>query len=200
MAQKLVERTFVMVKPDGVQRGIVGDCLRRFENAGLKIVAMKLVHPTPAFIEKHYPSDDGWLRMVGEKSASTFRDLGIPLKQKFGTEDTLEIGKQIKKWLVKYISSGPVVAMAIEGYRAIENVRRITGPTKPFEAAPGTIRGDYSLDDPGLGNALSRPLLNIIHASGNKGEADNELALWFRKDDFMTYKRLDEDMWYKDWS
>src|SRR3989344_1160920 len=184
MASKLVDRTFVMVKPDGVQRGIVGDCISRFEKAGLKIVAMKMVHPTAALVEKHYPSDDGWLRTVGEKSASTYKDLGIPIKQKFGTEDTLEIGKQIKKWLVRYVSSGPVIALAVEGYRAIENVRRITGPTKPFEAAPGTIRGDYSLDDPVLGNVLSRPMLNIVHASGNKSEADNELALWFKKEDF----------------
>ncbi len=180
-----MERTFVAIKPEGVRRGLVGECLRRFERAGLRIVAMKLAKTTPDQVRKHYPSTDEWLGTAGNKSVDTYKKTGVDVKKELGTDDPVKIGKMIKEWLISYWCSGPVVLMVLEGNRAIENVRRLTGPTLPNLAAPGTIRGDFSLDSPELANKERRPLYNIIHASGDASEAKNEIGLWFRKDEFV---------------
>ena len=194
-----MEKTFVMIKPDGVQRSLIGECIRRFEKAGLKIVALKMLKPTKELVEKHYPSDEGWLKTVGERSIKTFTEQNIDIKKKFGTTNSLAIGKVIKSWLVNFISSGPVVVMIIEGNKAIDNVRRICGETDPMKALPGSIRGDFSIDNVILGNSLERPIVNVIHASGNTKEAENEISLWFKTQEICEYKRIDEEIFYKKW-
>jgi len=181
-----------MIKPDGVQRALVGECLRRFERAGLKLVALKMVKTTKAFVEKHYPVDEKWLRALGDKTINFYKEQGLDISKDMGSTDNLELGKTIKKWLCEFISSGPVVAMAWEGPHAIEQARKLCGNTLPVLAAPGTIRGDFSVDSSYQSNIGKRPIHNLIHASGNKEEAENELALWFKKEEFFEYKRCDE--------
>lgn len=188
-----------MIKPDGVSRGFVGECINRIERSGLKIVAMKMLTPTPAQIEKHYPSSEEWFRKVGQRTLDRFAEEGKDVKAKFGTTDSLEIGKKVKSWLVRTLSSGPVVLMIIEGYRAIENVRKITGATDAVKAEAGSIRGDFSIDSAGLGNDVNRPIANVIHASGDKEEAANEIKLWFKESEIQKYKRCDEDIFYRVW-
>ncbi|MGB9577195.1 MAG: nucleoside-diphosphate kinase [Candidatus Norongarragalinales archaeon] len=185
------ERTFVMVKPDGVQRGLVGECISRFERVGLKLVAMKMVKPSADFVEKHYPSSEEWLRSVGDKTLNFYKEHGLDAKQ-LGAKDNLGIGKLVKKWLCDFISSGPVVAMVWEGPFAIEQVRKITGNTLPALAAPGTIRGDFSVDSSFTANAAQRCIHNIIHASANREEAENEVKLWFQEREIISWKRADE--------
>ena len=191
------ERTFVMVKPDGVMRGLVGEVISRLERAGLKLVAIKMVWPTKEKVAGFYPSSEEWLRSVGEKSMKGYEKLGIDIAKEMGTSDPVEIGKIIKGWLVKYVSSGPCVAMVWEGNRAIEKVRAIVGFTEPFSAAPGTIRGDLSPDSFEWANREFRSLFNIIHASGNKEEAEHEISYWFSEEEIFSYENAAELVWKK---
>ncbi|MBU0952871.1 MAG: nucleoside-diphosphate kinase [Nanoarchaeota archaeon] len=180
-----MERTFLLIKPDGVTRGLVGDILSRFEKAELRIVGMKLLVPTADLIRKHYPSSDEWLGTAGNKTLRDYEKNRIDPKKELGTNDPIKIGKMIKEWLITYLTSGPVVAMVLEGNHAIENVRRLVGPTLPILAGPGTIRGDYSCESPDLSNKERRPVKNLVHASGDASEAKNEIALWFKKHELL---------------
>jgi len=191
-----MERTFVLLKPDAVQRGLIGEIISRFERTGLKIVALKMIRPTKEQAMNFYPSDEEWLTSVANKSLTVYKQLGIDPKKDFGTTDTIEIGKIIKEWLAEFIASGPCVAMVIEGNRAIEVVRKIVGATRPYEAQPGTIRGDYSTDSPELANILKRPLRNLVHASDSKEVAEKEIKFWFKDDEIIKYKRADENIIY----
>src|SRR3989344_1672862 len=135
------ERSLVVVKPDGVSRGLVGEIISRFERVGLKIVAAKFTKADQKLAEKHYPGDrEAWLRGMGEKTLENYKKFGQDPVKLLGTNDTHEIGKMIQRWLTDYITSGPVLALVLEGPHAVELVRKICGNTLPFLAAPGTIR------------------------------------------------------------
>ena len=188
-----MERTFVAVKPDGVQRGLTGEIIGRFERAGLKIVALKMVVVSKELAEKHYPADrEEMIVGIGQKSLDDYKKLELDAKKELGTDDPREIGELVRSWLADYITSGPVVAMVLESPHAIELVRKIVGNTLPLMAQPGTIRGDLSYDSAYLGNLRKRPIKNIIHASGNIDEADYEISLWFSPEEISSYRRADE--------
>jgi nucleoside-diphosphate kinase len=189
-----MERTFCMIKPDGVQRGLVGEIISRFERAGLKLVGLKMVHPTRESVKSHYPSTDSWFTIVGEKTLNSYAEFGLDPMKDLGTTSALEIGKVVKGWLMDFISSGPVILMVWEGNHAIQNVRRLVGNTLPIYANPGTIRGDFACDSPDLANEKLRPIRNLIHASGDSEEAQHEISLWFRKEELHTYQRADESI------
>ncbi|MEK7503037.1 MAG: nucleoside-diphosphate kinase [Patescibacteria group bacterium] len=192
-----MEKTVVLVKPDGVKRGIIGEIITRFERAGLKIVALKFVWVKEDIVSRHYPEARiELLRGIGEKTLNAYKDFGKDPGESFGSLDPVEIGRMINKWNIEYLSSGPVVAMLLEGNQAITNVRRMVGFTHPNLAQPGTIRGDYSIDSTMLANERRRPARNIIHASGNSEEAKYEEELWFHKNDVHSYKRADEDVMF----
>lgn len=193
----LLERTVVLVKPDGVQRGLVGEIMTRFEKTGLKVVAMKMVWVDAEHVAKHYPdSRTELLRNIGQKTLETYAKYGRDTKEELGTMDPLEIGRMVNKWNMEFLSSGPVVAMLLEGIHAIENVRMLVGNTLPTLAVPGTIRGDYSIDSPALANARKRPVRNLVHASGNAEEAKYEAELWFHTEEIYEYKRADEEVMF----
>ncbi len=188
-----MERTFVAIKPDGVQRGLTGEIIGRFERAGLKIVALKLVQVSKELAEKHYPADrEEMIVGIGQKSLDDYKKLELDAKKELGTDDAREIGELVRSWLADYISSGPVVAMVLESPHAIELVRKIVGNTLPLLAQPGTIRGDFSYDSAYLGNVRKRPIKNIVHASGNLAEAEYEIPLWFTAAEISSYRRSDE--------
>lgn len=174
-----MEKTFVMIKPDAVKRGLVGEIVSTFERAGLKLVAMKLVRPTKELATKHYPDTSEWYSIVGGKTFEGYALVGKNVKAELGTEDKIEIGKLVKGWLVDFISADDVVAMIWEGNSAVRNVRRLCGQTIPLMADPGSIRGRFSIDSPDAANAEKRPVLNLIHASGEVDEARFEIKLWF---------------------
>lgn len=191
------ERTFAMIKPDGVMRGAVGDVIHRFEKVGLKIVAIKMLTPTAEMVRKHYPmSDEAWIERLGEKCISGFDSLECSVLDVLGTDDKKKLGKNVTESLVEYMTSGPVVAMVIEGIQAINMVRKLCGHTLPFKADVGTIRGDYSVDSPAVANAEQRSIHNIIHASENAGEAQNEIELWFPGEKISSYKLTGEMVMY----
>jgi nucleoside-diphosphate kinase len=145
-----MEKTLVLLKPGSIQRSLVGRIIARFEDRGLKIIALKMLHVSPELAEKHY----------GEHKAKPFF-----------------------KDLVDYITSGPIVAMVLEGPHAITVVRTVNGKTNPLESAPGTIRGDFGLF---TGK-------NIVHGSDSEASAEREIANFFSEDEFVSYKKCDEE-------
>ncbi|MDR7540592.1 MAG: nucleoside-diphosphate kinase [Armatimonadota bacterium] len=186
------ERTLVLVKPDGVQRGLVGEILARFERAGLKLVALKMVRAPRELLEHHYPADETFLRTIGGKTKEAFEAYGLDVRERMGTEDPVEVGRRVREWLVDFMASGPVVAAVVEGVHAVSAVRKLVGQTLPVFADPGTIRGDWSTDSPTLANLEQRPVRNLVHASGTLEEAEYEVRLWFREDEIHAYRRADE--------
>ena len=188
-----MEQTFVMVKPDGVKRGLVGELIHRFERSGLKIVALKMVSAKDEILLKHYnASDPKTLLRWGEKTLSTYKRYGKDAKKDLGTDDPQELGKMVKGWLFDYVKSGPMVAMILEGKHAVENVIAMAGPTMPVNAPAGTIRGDYSTDSAAYANYEKRGVMNLVHISASLEEANVEKALWFTPEEIQDYKRAEE--------
>ncbi len=194
-----MERTFVLVKTDGVKRKLVGEVISRLERSGLKLVALKLIKPSIEMVAKNYPDTDEWYRKVGERSTNTFKAMGMDPKQKFGTADPIQIGKQVKSWILRFMTSGKVIAMVWEGNRAVDHVRRLMGETDPIKATAGTIRGDFSIDDVALGNFTNRPIVNVIHGSGSVDEAKKEISIWFSEKEIFSYRRDTENIFYEEW-
>lgn len=160
----MIERTLVLIKPDGVKRGLVGECISRLEQRGLKIVGMKMKQADEDFAKRHY------------------------------TEDiTRRRGEKVRNKLIDFIVSGPVVAMVIEGIHAVEAVRKIVGDTEPKSALPGTIRGDFAHVSYSHADSTNKAVANLIHASSNQEEAKQEIDLWFSADEIHAYKTSHEE-------
>ncbi|OGG57472.1 hypothetical protein A2853_03885 [Candidatus Kaiserbacteria bacterium RIFCSPHIGHO2_01_FULL_55_17] len=186
------ERTLVILKPDAIQRGLIGEILKRYESVGLKLVGMKLFVPDPAHIEAHYTLDPNWRKVTGEKTIQSYKEKG----QTPPSEDPLEITAKILANLKKYLSSGPVVAMVWEGAHAVKIVRKITGGTEPLTSDVGTIRGDYVLDSYQMADTDGRAVRNLVHASGSVEEANAEIAHWFKPQELTDYRVIHEEILY----
>lgn len=187
------EKTFVMIKPDGVSRGLTGEIIRRLEQRGLKIVALKMFQPTRKQIDGHYPKEDVWVNRLGEKTKGTYEKYGHDMTAELGSNDTMVVGKMIREWILNFMTAAPVVTMVVEGLHAVDMVRKIVGPTIPANAELGTIRGDYSIDSPVLANTEKRALANIVHASETPEEAKHEIHYWFNDKDLVSYRRGEID-------
>jgi nucleoside-diphosphate kinase len=196
MADVRRERTLILVKPDGIQRGLIGEILARLERAGLKVVALKMVRAERGLLERHYPADDAWVRTIGGKTREAFQTYGLDVRAQMGTDDPLEIGRQVRRWLIEFMQTTPVVAAVLEGVHAVSVTRKIIGGTLPVFAEPGTIRGDFSVDAPTVANQGRRPVRNLIHASGSVEEAAHEVALWFGAREILDYRRADEGVMF----
>ncbi len=181
------ERSLVLIKPDGVKRGLIGEVISRFEKVGLKLIACKMVVVKPEMAIKHYGYSQEWFENVGKKVLAFYQEHGKDPGEELGTMDQIEIGKMVQKWNVDYLTGGPVVAMIWEGPNVVEIIRKIVGPTYPQQAPPGTIRGDYSYDSPFLSNINKRSVQNLIHASGTPQEAELEIQLWFKEKEIHQY-------------
>jgi nucleoside-diphosphate kinase len=183
------EKTYVMVKPDGVQKGLIGEIIKRFEQRDLKIVALEMFMPTSEMIDSHYPKDEAWITRLGNKTLTTYEKYGMDAMADYGTTDPAVIGPNIRKWIIDYMTSAPLVKMVVQGVHAVDTVRKISGVTMPYLADMGTIRGDYSIDSPALANKEKRPVMNIVHASETPEEALHEIKYWFGDKELMNYKR-----------
>lgn len=192
------ERTVIIIKPDAVVRGLIGEIIARFEKRGLKVIALKMVWPTREHAYKHYSGSEKWLRGMGQKTIDAFREYGMDVKKHMGTDDALKIGKLVQKWNVNYLSMAPVVAMILKGMHAISTVRKLVGHTLPILAQPGTIRGDFSVDTNTAANLDQRAIRNIVHASGDAKEAEHEIEHWFSPEEITDYKRADEDIMFSE--
>jgi nucleoside-diphosphate kinase len=193
MANFKEEKTFVMVKADGVQKGLIGEIIGRFEQRSLKVVALEMFQPTVKQIDSHYPKDPKWIARIGEKTLSTYQKYGMDAKKELGTDDPFKIGTMVRKWLVEYMVSAPLVRMVVQGIHAVDMVRKIVGPTMPYLAEMGTIRGDFSADSPAVANAEKRAIFNLVHASETPAEAAHEIKFWFGKSPVYKYKRYGVD-------
>lgn len=182
----------MMIKPDGVRKGLIGEVIRRFEQRDLKIVALEMFTPTRDQVHNHYPQDEKWIRRLGEKTAATYEKYNYDLSE-LGTTDLLEIGGMVREWLLDFMTSAPMVRMVVQGLHAVDVVRKIAGPTMPYLAEMGTIRGDFSIDSPALANKEKRAVANIIHASETAEEAAHEIEYWFGKSPIHPYKRFGVD-------
>ena len=190
------ERTFCMVKPDGVARGLIGDIIHRFEQRGLKVIALVMVQATREQVDGHYPKEETWIRRLGQKTLTTYQKYNYDVMKELGTSDDLEIGKMVRGWLVDGLTSGPVVKIVVQGVHAIDMVRKIAGNTMPSLADMGTIRGDYSVDSPAAANRDKRSVRNIVHASETQAEAEHEITHWFKPEEIHEYKRSEEDIMF----
>lgn len=188
-----MEQTFVAIKPDGVKRGLVGEIVTRFEKVGLKIAAMKMMTPPEELLHQHYQTKKPeTIKRWGEKTLATYTKYGKDAKKDFGTDDPMELGKLVNKWLFDYVRSGPIIAMILEGRHAVENVIAMTGPTMPVSAPAGTIRGDYSTDSAAYANDEKRGVMNLVHISASIEEANLEKSLWFTPSEIFSYKRVED--------
>lgn len=188
------ERTLVIIKPDGVQRALIGEIIKRYERTGLKLLALKMVQPTKDHATKHYyeVGGDEWLEEVGRKARAAYEKRGKESPYKTNMEN----GKAVLASNAKYLSCGPVVCMIWQGNKAVELVRKITGGTEPLTSDVGTIRGDFTLDSYALADADQRSVRNLIHASGSTEEAEQEIKIWFNEDEILKYRHIHEAMLY----
>ena len=168
----MTQQTLIIIKPDGVERNLIGKIISYYEEAGLKVIKLKMMQADRELIMKHYVEDEGYMKAIGQKS----KDAGNPV------DDILEYGRMIVQSLRDYMTSGPVVPMVLEGEgEAIALARKVTGFTDPTQADKGTIRGDLGNDSIAKANGEGRPTKNLIHASGNPEEAEKEIKLWFEE-------------------
>lgn len=190
------EKTVVLIKPDGVKRGLIGEIISRLEKRGLKIIALQMIQPNKKQIDIHYPKDKEYIKTLGNKSLETYAKFGWNPIKEMGTDNPLKIGTEVRKWLIDFMVSGPVVKIIVEGIHAIEMVRKIVGKTIPAFSEMGTIRGDFSVDSADLANKDKRAVHNLIHASGNEKEAKHELQFWFSPEEIFDYKRAEDDIMF----
>lgn len=179
------QRTLVLIKPDGVQRHLIGEIVQRFEQAGLKLLGLKLVWASKEIIARHYPEDEAYLRSIGEKAIAGAKLLGIPVEG-----SPVEIGRRVRSYLSYHLSISPVVALVLQGTNAVRNVRQLVGTTDPILADVGSIRGDLTIDTIELANLEARSVRNLVHASGDSAEAEREIPLWFRADELYEYSTV----------
>ncbi len=186
------ERSLVVIKPDGVQRGLIGQIIARYEQVGLKLVAMKMITLSADLVEQHYTLEDNWKVTAGAKSIKSYLDKNETPPE----SDPLKMGELILTRLKKFMTSGPVIAMVWQGAGAVELIRKITGATEPLTAGVGTIRGDYGLDSYQMTGGDGRCIRNIIHASGTVAEAKQEIKLWFKPEEIIDYRLVSEQILY----
>jgi len=190
------EKTLVLIKPDGVKRGLIGEVVSRIEKRGLKIIAMEMIWANKDQVDGNYPGDDKWLNGIGEKTKATYEKYGYDVKKELGTDDNKKIGKMVRTWLIDYMTSGPIVKTVVKGVHAVDMMRKMMGNTMPALAEMGTIRGDFSIDSSIAANKGKRAVHNIVHASGTIEEAEKEIEFWFSPEEIHDYKRAEEDIMF----
>jgi nucleoside-diphosphate kinase len=185
------ERTFVIIKPDGVQRSLVGEIMERVERVGLKFVGIKFFVPTPEQCWEHYKKDDKWFQEKGERILKERQEKGLSVDK-----DAMGYGKQIIEHLVTFMTSGPVVAMVLEGNKSVGVVKKLVGGTEPLTSDVGTIRGDLTIDSYDLSGMDERAVRNLIHCSDKPEEAEREIKIWFKENEIVNYNLIQEKMLY----
>ena len=186
------EKTLVVIKPDGIQRSLIGEIIKRFERVGLKLIGLKMIVPTADFIETHYTLDPEWRRITGEKTIANYKKKGLTPP----TEDPLEVTGILLEKLKAYFTSGPAIAMVWQGAHSVSIVRKIVGSTEPLTSDVGTIRGDFVLDSYQMSDTDQRSVRNLIHATGTVEEAEREINHWFKENEIINYRLVQEQIMY----
>ena len=189
--KQFIERTLVILKPDAVQRSLVGETIKRFENLGLKFAGIKLALAKKEDVRMHYTVDPDWIKITGEKAKKAKEKQGINV-----SESAEEIGERVLEALIKFMTAGPVVVMVIEGAHAVPLVRKIVGSTEPLSSDVGTIRGDYVFDSYEMADTNNRAIRNLIHASSDIESAKKEINIWFDEKELLNYSTAQERFIY----
>lgn len=190
MAQQR-EKSFIIIKPDGVQRGLIGEIVRRFERTGLKFVGFKFMVPTEEQCWTHYNKDDEWFMSKGAKILAARQEAGVTVDK-----EAIEYGRDIIRQLVVFMTSGPVLAMVVEGNEAVGVVKKLVGGTEPLTSDVGTIRGDLTIDSYNLAGIDERAVRNLIHCSDSPAEAEREIDIWFDRAELVEYRLVNEQVLY----
>ena len=191
MSHPKKERTLVILKPDAVQRGLVGEIIKRIENTGLKMIALKITVATEDQLWRHYNKDDEWFLQKGTRVMEERKAAGMPVDK-----EALEYGKDIIRALLKFMTAGPVVPMIWEGNQAAGIVKKIVGSTEPLSSSAGTLRGDYTLDSYELASLDERAVRNLIHCSDPASDALREIPIWFSEAEILQYRLISEQILY----
>jgi len=192
-----MEKTLIIIKPDAVKRGLIGKIIDVFEKVGLKLMTAKMLKPTADVIKNHYPGTPEWIKEMGEKTLASFKQTGVDVKTKMGTDDPTKLGQFVYERLIKYWSEGPIVVMVWQGPDAIAIARKLRGHTIPLLATTGTLHSDYSFDSSTLSSGLDRVVKTFVHASGSVSEAEREIKYWFPKIEFKDYEREIDSLYLK---
>lgn len=185
------ERSLVLLKTDAVQRSLVGEIIKRFEQTGLKIVAMKMLNAEESQLLEHYNKDDVWYTKKGEGIVADLQSMGKPVEK-----EAIEYGKDIIRTIVKYMQESPIVALVLEGNQATAVVTKIVGTTEPTTSDVGTIRGDYTLDSFAHATYENRAVRNLVHQSESPAEAEREIKIWFAESEILEYTSAQERILY----
>jgi nucleoside-diphosphate kinase len=186
------DRTYVMIKPDGIQRSLIGETISRIERTGLKIIGLKMFVPTEEQCWAHYNKDDAWFLSKGERSVEARKKLGLPVEK-----EAIEYGKDIIRALVTFMTSGPVVGMVVEGNASVVVVKKLVGGTEPATSDVGTIRGDFTIDSYGICDVDGRAVRNLVHCTdGDQEEAKREIDIWFKENELTSYRLLADEILY----
>ncbi|MDD3778000.1 MAG: nucleoside-diphosphate kinase [Patescibacteria group bacterium] len=185
------ERTLVILKPDSVQRGLIGEIIKRIESTGLKMVGLKMIIAQEDQCWQHYNKDEAWFLSKGEKVVENRKEAGLPIEK-----EAIEYGRDIIGALVKFMTCSPVVPMVFEGNQAVGIVKKLVGSTEPLSSDGGTIRGDYTIDSFGLANFDGRAVRNLIHCSDQVDEAKREISIWFDEKELLHYSLINEKILY----
>jgi nucleoside-diphosphate kinase len=189
------ERTLVLIKPDAVSRHIVGEIISRFECKGLQITALKLVWPSRELAEQHYTDSEDWIESSGARTHQSYLDKGTPPPA--GPRD---LALNTRRRLIESITTGPVVAMVLQGAHVIEAARKMRGHTSPQLSTPGTIGFDFSVESYDIADAGDWAIKNIIHSSDSPETAEQEIAMWFKSEEIVDYETQISKVFYrKDW-
>lgn len=185
------ERTLVILKPDAIQRSLVGEIIRRIERTGLKFTAFKLFVPQEKQCWEHYSKDDSWFIEKGTRIIEDLKKQGLPV-----TKSAIEYGRDLISVNVKYFTCGPVLAMVVEGNKAVGIVKKLVGTTEPLTSDVGTIRGDLTLDSYDISSFDSRAVRNLLHCSDGVEAAEREIRIWFSEDEILNYRLVQEQILY----
>ncbi len=185
------ERSFVILKPDAVQRSLIGELISRLERTGLKMTAMKMILATEDQCWKHYNKNEEWFLSKGERVVENRQKAGLAIEK-----DAIEYGRDIIRALVNFMTCGPIIVMIFEGNQAVGIVKKIVGGTEPLSSDVGTIRGDFTLDSYELSNLDNRAVRNLIHCSDEVAEAEREISLWFSPEEIIKYRLISEQILY----
>jgi len=185
------ERSLVLIKPDGVQRSLIGEIIKRFEQTGLKLCALKILNATEEQSFEHYYKENKWFEKVGRKTIDNKKEKGENINK-----NAIEYGKEIQSALVDFLTAGPIVCMVWQGNAVCGVIRKIVGGTEPLTSDVGTIRGDFTIDSYGLANSDDRAVRNLIHASENPEEAEREIKIWFSENEILKYNLVQDKILY----
>lgn len=170
-----IERTLVLIKPDGIERSLIGEIISRFERSGLKLAALKMLAPAKELVERHYLVDPDWRCKTGAKTIAAYQQQGKTPPY----ADPETAGDFVLKKMKTYLAASPVVAMVWQGPHAVAIVRKLVGSTEPLTSDVGTIRGDLTIDSYELADLANRAVRNLVHASATVEDAEKEILLWF---------------------